>query len=51
MVHRILDIHQQNAQITNKVQLAPYHCQTLHICFETNKCFMITNSANLYECH
>jgi hypothetical protein len=23
-----LDIHQQNAQITNKVQSAPYHSQT-----------------------
>jgi hypothetical protein len=27
----ILDIHQQNAQIINKVQLAPYHSQTLHM--------------------
>jgi hypothetical protein len=27
----ILDTHQQNAQITNKVQSAPYHSQTLHI--------------------
>jgi hypothetical protein len=27
----ILDIHQQNAQITNKVQSAPYHKQTLHM--------------------
>jgi hypothetical protein len=26
----ILDIHQQNAQITNKVQSALYHSQTLH---------------------
>jgi hypothetical protein len=27
----ILEIHQQNAQITNKVQSAPYHKQTLHM--------------------
>jgi hypothetical protein len=27
----ILDIHQQNAQITNKVQSAPYHKQSLHM--------------------
>jgi hypothetical protein len=27
----ILDIHQQNAQITNKVRIAPYHSQTLHM--------------------
>jgi aspartate/tyrosine/aromatic aminotransferase len=27
----ILDIHQQNAQITNKVQSALYHSQTLHM--------------------
>jgi hypothetical protein len=27
----ILDIHQQNAQITKKVQSAPYHKQTLHM--------------------
>jgi hypothetical protein len=27
----ILDIHQQNAQITNKVQSVPYHSQTLHM--------------------
>jgi hypothetical protein len=27
----ILDIHQQNAQITNKVQSAPYHSQNLHV--------------------
>jgi hypothetical protein len=27
----VLDIHQQNAQITYKVQLAPYHSQTLHM--------------------
>ena len=26
-----LDIHQQNAQIINKVQSAPYHKQTLHM--------------------
>jgi hypothetical protein len=27
----ILDIHQQNAQITNNVQSALYHSQTLHM--------------------
>jgi hypothetical protein len=30
-LHIFLDIHQQNAQITNKLQLAPYHSQTLHM--------------------
>jgi hypothetical protein len=27
----IVDNHQQNAQITNNVQSAPYHKQTLHM--------------------
>jgi hypothetical protein len=27
----ILDIHQQNAQIINQVQSAPYHSQPLHM--------------------
>jgi hypothetical protein len=27
----VLDLHQQNAQITNKVKSAPYHSRTLHM--------------------
>jgi hypothetical protein len=35
----ILDIHQQNAQITNKVQSAPYHSQTL----VSDLCILLVN--------
>ena len=31
IVGNVLDTHQQNAQITNKVQSALYHSQTLHM--------------------